>query len=126
MRLENFPVFLGIIATLAGIAIIADAVIPETDDVPLERRLRARPERSRVGQGLFGAALIAIAIALFAGDLWRYTTLTVGIAIVLVVVGVAMNLRYLRGLTFGPVLGRILKRRASDLGGNSEPPASIR
>lgn len=107
MRLEILPVFLGILAALAGIALLADAAIPEAEGAPLERRRRARPERSRTGQGLLGGSLIAIAIALFAGDRWRFNTLTIGIAIVLAVVGIALNIRYVRGLTFGPVLGRM-------------------
>src|SRR5690242_3266222 len=99
MRLEDFPVLLGVIVAVAGAIVVADAWTPDaTDQLPFERRRRERPERHRVGEGIFGGGLILIAIALMGGDAWAYTTLTIGIAIVLVVVGTALNLRYFRGL----------------------------
>jgi hypothetical protein len=55
-----------------------------------------------------------VAAALFGCDRWRYTTLAVVGAVVLLLSGLALNLKYLRGLTFGPIFGRSLKRRASD------------
>jgi hypothetical protein len=115
MRLEDLPVLLGVIVAVAGAVVVADAWTPDAADEPaLERRRRERPERHRVGEGIFGGGLILIALALMGGDGWAYTTLAIGIAIVLVVVGTALNLRYFRGLAFGPVLGRTLGRRASD------------
>lgn len=101
MRLESLPVLLGILAALAGAIVIADAWTPDSTDLPFERRRHPRAERHRVGEGIFGGALLALAIALFGGERWPFTTLAMTLALVLAAVGVVLNARYLRGLAFG-------------------------
>lgn len=117
MRLEDFPLLLGVLTAVAGAVVVADAWAPDAADLPFERRRRERPARHRAGEGIFGAGLLLLALALLGGDRWAYTNLVIGGAVVLVIVGTALNVRYFRGLAFGPMLGRTLKRRSSDLGG---------
>lgn len=101
MRLEFIPIILGILVALVGVAIIADAYLPDSDTRVAERRRRARAERNRYGETAMGVGLIAIAAALVGRDAWRYGTVAVFAGIALVAVGVGMNGRYLReALTF--------------------------
>lgn len=114
MRVETIPIVLGLLLFLISAAMIADAVVAEDHALPAERRSRERPERSRAGQIVFGLGMMCVAAVLVGRDQWRFTTLAIAVAVVLVVVGVAMNLRYIRGSLFGPVLGRSEKRRETD------------
>ncbi|HEX6534776.1 MAG TPA: hypothetical protein VF041_09260 [Gemmatimonadaceae bacterium] len=109
MRLEDVPVLFGILAALAGAIVIADAWTPDSTDLPFERRRHPRPERSRAGEGIFGGALLVLALALFGGDRWRFTTLAIVIAFILAVVGVVLNARYFKGLVVGPGRGKGLE-----------------
>lgn len=114
MRFELIPVIIGLVVGVAGLALIADALIPAGAFAGTERRRRERPERHRVGAALLGTGVVFVAAALVGGDSWRYTTLAVVIAVVLIGVGVVLNRKYVRGLMFGPSAGRVLKRRVSD------------
>ena len=116
MHAETIPIVLGILLFLTAAGIIADAVIADGHSLPTERRSRERPERSRVGQIVFAAGMLCVAAALIGRDQWRFTTLTIAAAVVLVVVGVGLNIRYIRGSLLGPVLGRSEKRRETDNG----------
>jgi predicted tellurium resistance membrane protein TerC len=114
MRAETIPVVLGLLLFLIAAAMIADAIVADGHSLPAERRSRERPERSRVGQIVFGVGMLCVAAVLVGRDEWRFTTLVIAIAVVLVVIGVGLNLRYIRGSLLGPVLGRSEKRRESD------------
>lgn len=119
MRVESVALLLGIIVLLVAAAIIADAVVADDSTFLGERRSRARPERSKAGQIIFGAGVICVAAVFIGGDEWRFSTLAIAVAVVLVVIGVGLNVRYIRGSVLGPVLGRSAKRRESD----RQPPA---
>ena len=54
MRAETIPVVLGLLLFLIAAAMIADAIVADSHSLPAERRSRERPERSRVGQIVFG------------------------------------------------------------------------
>ncbi len=114
MRAETIPLMLGIVVVLIAAAIIADAIFEEQDSLSAERRRRSRPERSRVGQIVFAAGMLCVAAALIGRDQWRFTTLSVAVAVILVVIGVGLNIRYIRGSLLGPVLGASSKRRRAD------------
>jgi len=114
MRVETIPLILGLLLFLMGAAIIADAVVADDPSHESERRRRERPERSKIGQIVFGSGTLCVAAVLIGRDQWRFTTLAIAVAVVLVVVGVGLNLRYIRGSLLGPVLGRSAKRRESD------------
>jgi predicted tellurium resistance membrane protein TerC len=114
MRAETIPVVLGLLLFLIAAAMIADAIVADSHTLPAERRSRERPERSRVGQIVFGVGMLCVAAVLVGRDEWRFTTLAIAVAVVLVVIGVGLNLRYIRGSLLGPVLGRTEKRRETD------------
>jgi len=114
MRAETIPLILGLLLFIMGAGMIADAIVADDSSHEAERRRRERPERSRVGQIVFGAGMLCVAAVLIGRDQWRFTTLGIAVAVVLVVVGVGLNLRYIRGSLLGPVLGRSAKRRESD------------
>jgi protein-S-isoprenylcysteine O-methyltransferase Ste14 len=114
MRAETVPLLLGIIVFLIAAAIIADAIVADERALFSERRGRTRPERSRIGQIVFGVGMLCVAAVLIGRDQWRFTTLAIAVAVVLVVVGVGLNIRYIRGSLLGPVLGRSVKRRETD------------
>ncbi len=115
MRLETVPILLGVLAALAGLVLIADAVLVDGTLVPVERRRRERPPRHRGGELAIGLGMLAIAAALIGRDTWRFTNLAIGLAVVLVVVGAGLNVKYVRGLAFGPIFGRVRRRRATDV-----------
>jgi hypothetical protein len=119
MHAETIPIVLGILLFLVAAGMIADAVVADGQSLPTERRSRERPERSRIGQIVFGAGMLCVSAALIGRDQWRFTTLVIAAAVILVVVGVGLNLRYIRGSLLGPVLGRSEKRRETD----TAPPA---
>src|SRR4051812_49400407 len=108
MRLELLPIIAGVVFAVIGLAIVADAVIASAGLIPVERRRRQRPERHRLREASLGLGVVCVAAALFGGDHWRYTTLAVVLAVILVLCGLALNLKYLRGLTLGPIFGRSL------------------
>jgi protein-S-isoprenylcysteine O-methyltransferase Ste14 len=114
MHVETIPIVLGILLFLIAAGMIADAVVADEQSLSTERRSRERPERSRIGQIVLGAGMLCVAAALIGRDQWRFTTLTIAAAVVLVVVGVGLNMRYIRGSLLGPVLGRSSRRRETD------------
>ena len=116
MRAETIPLILGILLVLTAVAMIADAIIADDPSHASERRSRERPERSKVGQIVFACGMLCVAAALIGRDQWRFTTLSIAFAVVLVVIGAGLNSRYIRGSLLGPVLGRSEKRRESDSG----------
>jgi len=122
MRVETIPLILGLLLFLMGAAIIADAVVADDPLPESERRRRERPERSKIGQIVFGSGMLCVAAVLIGRDQWRFTTLAIAVAVVFVVVGVGLNLRYIRGSLLGPVLGRSVKRRESDSEATRERP----
>jgi hypothetical protein len=114
MRFELIPVLVGIVLGVVALALIADALIEDGTFVDTERRRRERPERSRPGELCLGLAVLLIAVAFISPDNWRYTTVAMIGALVLFGAGMALNWKYIRGLTLGPVFGRFLRRRTTD------------
>lgn len=114
MRLEQLPILLGIAAAVLGLGLVADGLIPDRSPRRTERRRRSRPTRNRPGEMVLGLGVLAVAAALIGRDSWRYTTLAMVVALVLFAVGLALNIKYVRGLMFGPAAGRTLRRRSAD------------
>lgn len=98
MRIETFPLILGIVVALLGIGIIFDAWTPDAPSVSEERRRRPRIERHRNGEALIGFGVLALAAAFIGRDSWRYSVLVVIIGAVFLVVGAVLNRRYVREL----------------------------
>ena len=96
MRAELIPVILGVLVGLVGLALLADARLPEGAGVLRERRRRARAERSRAGEAMVGVGTLCLAAALIGRDAWRYGTVAVLLGALLLVAGAVMNWRYLR------------------------------
>lgn len=122
MRLETIPIIIGVVIGLSGLALIADAIIPDASPHRTDRRRRSRPERQRGGEALIGGGVLLVGVALIGSDTWRYNVLAMLTAMVLFVVGLLLNVKYLRGLLFGPTRGAERERRAADL----EPPKKAR
>lgn len=103
MRAEVFlPVFLGVVAVVIGVVLLLDAIVPDGSFVPEERRRAERQPRSRLGEGLLGAAIVLLGASLIGRDSWSYTTVSVLLAVVLGGAGVVMNWRYLREMAVAP------------------------
>lgn len=100
MRLEHFPILLGVLVGLMGIALIADAWLPEEVLHRRERRRRPRAERHHLGEALVGVGILCVAAALVGRDAWRWGTLFIILGFVLVGVGIALNREYLREVLF--------------------------
>jgi hypothetical protein len=114
VKVETFPLILGALVGLIGLGLLADAWLPEHARFRSERRRRTRAERRLGGETAIGLGVLCIAAVLIGGDQWHYTTLAIAIAVVLVVIGVALNYRYIRGSLMGPVLGQSSTRRRGD------------
>jgi hypothetical protein len=96
VRVETIPLILGILIALIGLAILADAWLPEELAFGGERRRRARVERSISGEACLGLAVLCMAAAMIGRDTWRYGTVAVIAGTVLFLFGVVQNRTYLR------------------------------
>lgn len=98
MKVETYPLILGIIVALLGIGIIFDAWTPDAASVSQERRRRPRIERHRNGEALIGFGVLALAAAFLGRDNWSYSVLVVIIGAVFLLVGAILNRSYVREL----------------------------
>ena len=96
MRLEQLPIVLGIIVALIGLTMALDAWQAGGIAPFRERRRRTRAVPHKLGQTLVAVGTICLGIALIGRDTWKYTTVTVLIGVVLLVVGAIMNRVYLK------------------------------
>ena len=96
MRLEQFPILLGVLVALIGLTIMLDAWQAGGIAPLRERRRRARALPHKVGQSLVGLGTLAMSAALVGRDTWRYSTISVLIGSALLVVGAFMNRVYLK------------------------------
>jgi hypothetical protein len=113
VRVETIPLILGILIALIGLAILADAWLPEEMSFRGERRRRIRVERSISGEASLGLAVLCMAAAMIGRDSWRYGTVAVIAGSVLFLFGVVQNRTYLRD--------RIVNRGALRRGGAPRP-----
>ena len=118
MRFETIPLILGVLVGLVGLAILADAWLPEELTFSGERRRQERTERSVTGEAGIGLAVLCMAAALIGRDSWPYETVTVMAGTVLFIVGAVMNRRFLRD--------RIVNRGKLRRGGAPPPPRESR
>ena len=105
MRLEHFPILLGLLFVVAGVALIADALLHEQPHQGTDRRKRTRPPRHPGGQVAIGVGTLFVAAALFGRDEWRYGTLAVMLGVVAFGVGVYLNWGYVKAFMLGPEPG---------------------
>lgn len=100
MTLEQFPIILGVIVVLIGLTMSLDAW--QTGGIApfRERRRRTRAVPHKAGQTLVAVGTICLGIALIGRDTWKYTTLTVLLGVVLLIVGTILNRVYLKEVLF--------------------------
>ena len=118
MRVETIPLIIGIIVALIGLAILADAWLPEEMTFRSERRRQERTERSIGGEACIGLAVLCLAAALIGRDTWRYGTVAVIAGTLLFLVGAFMNRTFLRD--------RIVNRGALRRGGLADRERATR
>jgi hypothetical protein len=102
MRLEHIPLFLGLLFVVAGIALIADALLREQPLTVSDRRKRSRAPRHRGGQVAIGVGTLFVAAALFGRDGWRYGTVAMLLGVVAFGIGVWLNWGYVKAFMLGP------------------------
>jgi hypothetical protein len=117
LRVETIPLILGILVALVGLAILADAWLPEEMNFKSERRRNSRTERSLSGEACIGLAVLCMAAAMIGRDTWRYSTVAVIAGSVLFLIGVVQNRTYLRD--------RIVNRGALRRGGAPRAPRPV-
>lgn len=98
MRLETFPLILGFLLGLIGLALVFDAWVPDKSIVPQERRKRPRRERDRLGEALVGLGAIAMAATFVGRDTWRYSIVAVIAGSLMLLWGAKRSTPYLKGL----------------------------
>jgi hypothetical protein len=96
MRVEQFPLLLGVLVALAGLTILLDAWQAGGVAPLRERRRRARAVPNKGGQTLIALGTMCMAAALLGRDTWRWGTISVLTGAVLLILGAAMNRAYLK------------------------------
>ena len=96
MRLEQIPVFVGVIVAILGLGVILDAQLPDGFSPSRERRRRERTERHRGGETVVGLGILAMAAALIGRDTWRYGTVSIIVGTLLLIVGAWANRDFFR------------------------------
>jgi len=126
MRLETIPLILGGLFGLIGLVLLADAVIADGSFAPTERRQRARAQRNLWGEAILGVGILAVAAALIGRDVWRYTTVAMLAALVLCVLGLALNWRYVGSMLSGRSSARTSESQTDGTKSGSEKDARLR
>ena len=108
MKLETFPLILGGLVALFGIALIVDAWLDDYTIIRRERRRRPRRERDRTGEFLMGLGVLGMAAAFIGRDMWRYRIVAAIAGAVFLLWGMLKNGKYLREV----LVNRGAKRRA--------------
>jgi uncharacterized membrane protein HdeD (DUF308 family) len=96
MKVEQFPIILGILVALIGLTMALDAWQAGGIAPFRERRRRTRAVPHKAGQTFVAIGTICMGIALIGRDTWRYTTLTVLFGSALLIAGAIMNRVYLK------------------------------
>ena len=96
MKVEQFPLLLGILMALVGLTILLDAWQAGGVAPLRERRRRTRAVPNKGGQTLVALGTMCMAAALLGRDTWRYGTISVLAGTALLVIGAIMNRAYLK------------------------------
>jgi len=96
VKLEQFPILLGIAVALIGLTILLDAWQAGGVAPLRERRRRRRAVPHKAGQTLVALGTFCMAASLLGRDTWRYGTLSVLAGSSLLVIGAIMNRAYLK------------------------------
>ena len=99
MRLESIPLYVGVLVGLVGLWLLWDAMLADRGRAARrERRRRERAERDRLGEATLGLGTLCVAAALVGSDVWRWGNVAAIAGAVLLLVGAALNFRFLREL----------------------------
>ena len=96
MKLEQFPILLGVVVALIGLTILLDAWQAGGVAPLRERRRRTRAVPHKGGQTLVALGTLCMAAALIGRDTWRWGTICVLAGASLLVIGAIMNRAYLK------------------------------
>ena len=96
MKLEQFPILLGVLVALIGLTIALDAWQAGGVAPLRERRRRTRALPHKAGQTLVALGTLCMAAALLGRDTWRWGTISVLAGSSLLIIGAIMNRKYLR------------------------------
>lgn len=110
-RVETIPLIIGVLVALIGLAILADAWLPESTPHNRERRRSERTARSISGEASLGLGVLCMAAAIVGRDTWDYSIVAVIAGTVLFLIGTLMNWNFLKD--------RITNRGALRRGGGS-------
>jgi len=100
MRLEQFPIVLGVLVGLIGLTIALDAWQAGGVAPLRERRRRTRAVPHKAGQTLVALGTMCMAAALIGRDTWRWGTIAVLAGSALLIIGAIMNRKYLKEVLF--------------------------
>jgi hypothetical protein len=109
VKLEQFPIVLGVLVFLIAAAVAYDSMSPEARRPFRERRRRQRAELNRTGELFVALGIASMSAALIGRDNWRWGNIAVFTAVALLIVGAAFNREFLREL----LLFRGAARRAN-------------
>lgn len=96
MKLEQFPLLLGVLVALVGLTILLDAWQAGGVAPLRERRRRTRATPHKAGQTLVALGIFCMSAALLGRDTWRWGTISVLAGTSLIVIGALMNRAYLK------------------------------
>ena len=96
MKIEQFPILLGVLVALVGLTILLDAWQAGGVAPFRERRRRVRAVPSKGGQTLIALGTLCMAAALLGRDTWRWGTISVLAGTVLLIFGAILNREYLK------------------------------
>ena len=96
MKLEQFPLLLGVLVALIGLTIALDAWQAGGVAPMRERRRRTRATPHKAGQTLVALGTLCMAAALIGRDTWRWGTVSVLAGSSLLIIGATMNRKYLK------------------------------
>ena len=96
MRLEQFPIVLGVLVCLIAAGIIYDAVSPEASRPFRERRRRQRAELNKPGEWFVALGTACLGAALIGRDDWRWGTIAILAGVSLFIVGGILNRGFLK------------------------------
>ena len=122
MKLEQFPIILGVLVCLIALAIAYDSMSPEAKRPFRERRRRRRAELNRGGELMVALGTASMGAALIGRDSWRWGTVAVFAGVVLLIAGAVANRQLLKEM----LLFRGSSRRATEeekVARGEEPPS---
>lgn len=126
MKLEQFPIIIGVIVCLIALAIAYDSMSPEAKRPFRERRRRRRAELNRGGELLVALGTASMGAALIGRDSWRWGTVAVFAGVALLIAGAVVNRQLLKEM----LLFRGSSRRATEeekaARGDEPPPEKMR